>query len=389
LPSYQLLFNTDITSESRVLYNRDIRSRVEKIASFLQYDRDPYLVVSEGRLFWILDAYTLSDRYPYASPIGGGVNYIRNSVKIVIDAYNGTTTFYIADTQDPIVSTLDRIFPQLFRKLDEMPADLRSHIRYPEDIFSIQTAVYSTFHMTNPAVFYNKEDQWEVPAIDVDGNPVAMEPYYTIMKLPGADKAEFIQMLPLTPRRKDNLAAWMVARSDGEHYGRLMVFEFPKQKVVFGPRQIVARINQDQLISPQITLWNQQGSQVIQGTLLVIPIEESMLYIRPLYLRAAGGRIPELKRVIVAYQNQIVMEETLDRALDRIFGGQSSAPLPPDTLLESESPKPEAPAPVSPLAQQALDHYQRALQAQRDGNWSAYGEEIRRVGELLQKMSKE
>jgi hypothetical protein len=389
LPSYQLLFNTDITSESRVLYNRDIRSRVEKIASFLQYDRDPYLVVSEGRLFWILDAYTLSDRYPYASPIGGGVNYIRNSVKILIDAYNGTTTFYIADTQDPIVSTLERIFPELFRKLDEMPADLRSHIRYPEDIFSIQTAVYSTFHMTNPAVFYNKEDQWEVPAIDVDGNPVAMEPYYTIMKLPGADRAEFIQMLPLTPRRKDNLAAWMVARSDGEHYGRLMVFEFPKQKVVFGPRQIVARINQDQLISPQITLWNQQGSQVIQGTLLVIPIEESMLYIRPLYLRAAGGRIPELKRVIVAYQNQIVMEETLDRALDRIFGDQSSAPEPPVTLVESESPNPATPAPVSPLAQQALDHYQRALQAQRNGNWSAYGEEIRRVGDLLQKMSKE
>jgi uncharacterized membrane protein (UPF0182 family) len=243
--------------------------------------------------------------------------------------------------------------------------------------------------MTNPAVFYNKEDQWEVPAIDVDGNPVAMEPYYTIMKLPGADRAEFIQMLPLTPRRKDNLAAWMVARSDGEHYGRLMVFEFPKQKVVFGPRQIVARINQDQLISPQITLWNQQGSQVIQGTLLVIPIEESMLYIRPLYLRAAGGRIPELKRVIVAYQNQIVMEETLDRALDRIFGDQSSAPEPPVTLVESESPNPATPAPVSPLAQQALDHYQRALQAQRNGNWSAYGEEIRRVGDLLQKMSKE
>jgi uncharacterized membrane protein (UPF0182 family) len=389
LPSYQLLFNTDISGDSRVLYHRDIRSRVEKIASFLQYDRDPYLVVAEGRLYWILDAYTMSDRYPYASPIGGGVNYIRNSVKIVIDAYNGTTTFYIADPQDPIVSTLSRIFPELFRKLDEMPANLRRHIRYPEDIFSIQTAVYTTFHMTNPAVFYNKEDQWEVPAIDVDGNPVAMEPYYTIMKLPGADKAEFIQMLPLTPRRKDNLAAWMVARSDGEHYGRLMVFQFPKQKVVFGPRQIVARINQDQVISPQITLWNQQGSQVIQGTLLVIPIEESMIYIRPLYLRAAGGRIPELKRVIVAYQNQIVMEETLDRALDRIFGGQSSSPSPPATQVESDSAKPEAPAPTSPLAQQALDHYQRALQAQRDGNWSVYGEEIRQVGELLQRMSKE
>jgi uncharacterized protein len=389
LPSYQLLFNTDITTESRVLYHRDIRSRVEKIASFLQYDRDPYMVVSDGRLFWILDAYTLSDHYPYASPIGGGVNYIRNSVKIVIDAYNGTTTYYLADTEDPVALTLSRIFPELLKPLDEMPADLRSHIRYPEDIFSIQTAMYSTFHMTNPAVFYNKEDQWEIPAIDVEGSPVAMEPYYTIMKLPGSDKAEFIQMIPLTPRRKDNMAAWMVARSDGEHYGRLMVFEFPKQKVVFGPRQIVARINQDQLISPQITLWNQQGSQVIQGTLLVIPIEESMLYIRPLYLRAAGGRIPELNRVIVAYQNQIVMEETLDRAIDRIFGGQSSPTAPPATLVEADAAKPEAPESISPLAQQALDHYQRALQAQRDGNWSVYGEEIRQVGELLQKLSKE
>jgi hypothetical protein len=387
LPSYQLLFNTDITSDSRVLYYRDIRTRVEKIASFLQYDRDPYLVVSDGKLFWILDAYTSSDHYPYASPVGSGINYIRNSVKIAIDAYHGTTSFYLADPSDPIVLTLRRIFPGLFRDLDEMPAGLRRHLRYPEDIFTIQTAVYSTFHMTNPAVFYNKEDQWEVPAIDVEGNPVAMEPYYTIMKLPGANKAEFIQMLPLTPRRKDNLAAWMVARSDGEHYGRLMVFEFPKQKVVFGPRQIIARINQDQLISPQITLWNQQGSQVIQGTLLVIPIEESMLYIRPLYLRGAGGRIPELKRVIVAYQNQIVMEETLDRALDRLFGDQPSPAAPPAaTLVEADSAGPEPPA-VSPLAQQALEHYQRALQAQRDGNWSAYGEEIRRVGELLQKLA--
>ena len=390
LPSYQLLFNTDITTESRVLYHRDIRSRVEKIASFLQYrPRSVYGHLFDGRLFWILDAYTLSDHYPYASPIGGGVNYIRNSVKIVIDAYNGTTTYYLADTEDPVALTLSRIFPELLKPLDEMPADLRSHMRYPEDIFSIQTAVYSTFHMTNPAVFYNKEDQWEVPAIDVEGNPVAMEPYYTIMKLPGSDKAEFIQMIPLTPRRKDNMAAWMVARSDGEHYGRLMVFEFPKQKVVFGPRQIVARINQDQLISPQITLWNQQGSQVIQGTLLVIPIEESMLYIRPLYLRAAGGRIPELNRVIVAYQNQIVMEETLDRAIDRIFGGQSSPTAPPATLVEADAAKPEAPESISPLARQALDHYQRALQAQRDGNWSVYGEEIRQVGELLQKLSKE
>jgi hypothetical protein len=389
LPSFPLLFNTDITDESRVLYHRNIRDRVMRIAPFLEYDRDPYLVVSEDRLFWILDAYTVSDHYPYASPVGRGVNYIRNSVKAVVDAYHGTTTFYLADDADPVVLTLASVFPGLFRPLDDMPADLRRHLRYPEDIFAIQTTMYSTYHMTNPATFYNKEDQWEVPAIDVDGVPVPMEPYYTIMKLPGADSAEFIQMLPLTPARKDNLAAWLVARSDGEHYGRLMVFQFPKQKVVFGPRQIVARINQDQLISPQITLWNQQGSQVIQGTLLVIPIEESMLYIRPLYLRAAGGRIPELKRVIVAYQNQIVMDETLEGSLAQIFGGAGQAPHVPTLVADAQNP-PAAPAPGAPaqaaLAEQALEHYQRALQAQRDGNWSLYGEEIRQVGELLERL---
>ena len=210
--------------------------------------------------------------------------------------------------------------------MSDMPEDLRRHVRYPETLFSIQTGMYTTYHMTNPAVFYNKEDQWDVPAIEgSEAQPERMEPYYTIMKLPGEEKAEFIQMVPLTPRRKDNLAAWMVARSDGEHYGRLFVFRFPKQKVVFGPRQVVARINQDQVISPQITLWNQQGSQVIQGTLLVIPIEESLIYVRPLYLQSAGGRIPELKRVIVAYQNQIVMDTTLEAALDRLFGPGAAA----------------------------------------------------------------
>jgi hypothetical protein len=342
------------------------------------------------------DAYTTTDHYPYSTPATSRINYIRNSVKIVIDAYNGTTTFYLADERDPLALTLARIFPSLFRKLDEMPPDLRRHVRYPETMFAIQAAMYSTYHMTNPAVFYNKEDQWEVPAIDVEGSPISMEPYYTIMKLPGAQSAEFIQMLPLTPRRRDNLAAWMVARSDDPNYGHLMVFQFPKQKVVFGPRQIVGRINQDQVISPQITLWNQQGSQVIQGTLLVIPIEESLLYIRPLYLRGVGGRIPELKQVIVAYQNQIVMEATLDAALNRLFGG-SSAPSPPGlppsgtppSLTQTPAPATQAPAPsTSPLSQQALDHYRRALDAQRQGNWSAYGEEIKRVGEILQELSK-
>jgi uncharacterized membrane protein (UPF0182 family) len=249
--------------------------------------------------------------------------------------------------------------------------------------------MFATFHMQNPAVFYNREDQWEVPAFEVGGQVTRMDPYYTIMKLPGESGPEYIQMLPFTPRQKDNLAAWMVARSDGKNYGRLMVFQFPKQTVIFGPRQIAARISQDQVIAPQITLWNQQGSEVIQGTLLVIPIEESLVYIRPLYLRAANGQIPELKRVIVAYQNQIVMEETLDAAIDRIFpgGAPRAVAQPPPGPPAVGAPTPEARPEMTALAAQARAHYERALQAQREGNWALYGDEIKRLGEVLQKMS--
>jgi uncharacterized membrane protein (UPF0182 family) len=404
--STDILLTDVVTPESRVLFHRRIVDRMNEIAPFLSYDDDPYLVIADGRLYWMCDAYTTTGQYPYSTPIRPGLSYIRNSVKIVIDAYNGTTTFYLADARDPLAATLGRVFPTLFRPYAEMPEAMRRHVRYPEDIFAIQSLVFSTYHMTNPGVFYNKEDQWEVPAIEREGNPVPMQPYYTIMKLPGEKRGEFIQMLPFTPRRKDNLAAWMVARSDGDRYGTLLVFQFPKQKVVFGPRQIVARINQDQVISPQITLWNQQGSQVIQGTLLVIPIEQSLIYIRPLYLRASGGRIPELKRVIVAYQNQIVMDETLPAALNRIFGpGAARVERPPDV----PAPEPAPPAadaaaadaanqpvqPASPdteslesLAARAQEHYQRAIQAQRDGNWALYGDEIKKLGEVLENMRK-
>ena len=402
--STDIVLTEQVTPESRILFHRRLSERIREIAPFLTYDSDPYPVIAEGRLFWIQDAYTISGNYPYSSRANGGVNYIRNSVKVVVDAYHGDTKFYLADPKDPIALTLARVFPGLLESMDQMPPGLRGHLRYPEDIFALQTAMYSTYHMTNPAVFYNKEDQWEVPAIDGEGRAAQMRPYYTIMKLPGADKAEFIQMLPFTPRRKDNLAAWMVARSDGEHYGRLFVFPFPKQKVVFGPRQIVARINQDELISPQITLWNQQGSEVIQGTILVVPIEESLIYIRPLYLRSSGGRIPELKRVIVAYQNQIVMEETLQRALDRIFIEGAGKPAPGAALPEAApaaapgapAAEPQAPVTVGPaggesfetLAALAQEHYARAMQAQRDGNWSLYGEEIKKLGEIVEKMGK-
>ena len=392
--NYQIILSDDITTESRLMFDRQIKRRVAKIAPFLVLDADPYPVVSDGRIFWIQDAYTVSDRYPYSTS-SGGVNYIRNSVKVVIDAFQGSVTFYNAEPADPIAQTLANIFPNLMRPLAEMPADLRQHLRYPEDIFQMQATVYATYHMTNPAVFYNKEDQWEAPVVDNGGESSRMSPYYAMMKLPGEQNAEFIQMLPFTPRRRDNLASWMVARSDGEHYGKLQVFQFPKQTLVFGPQQVVARINQDQVISPQITLWNQQGSQVIQGTLMVIPIEESLIYVRPLYLRAQAGRIPELTRVIVAYQNRIVMEPTLDQAIARLFGqtDRPSVPAEPGAPVTTAPPAAGTRPPSGfdsaqwdRLAAEARDTYQRAIEAQRAGNWSKYGEEIKRLGELLERM---
>ncbi|MCC6163783.1 MAG: UPF0182 family protein [Acidobacteria bacterium] len=425
--SGKALLSDDLRPDSRVIYYRRISERVRKIAPFLTYDQDPYLAIADGRLFWIQDAYTTSSRYPYASAIASAantsvsnnsINYIRNSIKVVIDAYNGTTRFYLVDPSDPIAQTYGRIFPGLLQPLDDMPAALRQRLRYPQDIFAVQAAMFATYHMQGAAVFYNKEDQWEIPSIDSGDRPVRMEPYYTIMKLPGERGAEFIQMLPFTPRQKDNLAAWMIARSDGEHYGKLAVFQFPKQKVVFGPRQVVARINQDQAIAPQITLWNQQGSQVIQGTLLVIPIEESLIYIRPLYLRASGGQIPELNRVIVAHQDRIVMAETLSKALDRLFPADGSTP-PPTPPLDAASmaamlrqtpaggdapgtttpagtgtqssgtaPTPGTPTPamtpeMRTLVQQADTYYRRAMDAQRAGDWAQYGEQIRNLGRAL------
>ena len=394
--SYQIVLSDDITSESRILFNRNIRERITKLAPFLRFlDQDPYLVVADGRLFWLYDAYTASNFYPYATP-SGPVNYIRNSVKFVIDAYNGTTTAYLADPGDPIAATYARIFPNTFKPLAEMPASLRSHVRYPEDIFALQAQVYATYHMTQAAVFYNREDQWEVPSVDDGGESRAMQPYYTIMRLPGESEAEFIQMLPFTPRGRDNLAAWLVARSDGEHYGKMRVFEFPKQKLVFGPRQVVARISQDQVIAPQITLWNQQGSQVIWGTLMVIPIEESLIYVRPLYLRASGGRIPELTRVIVAYENRIVMQETLEAGLAELFGGKAppsaagtqttAAPAAPGPPSSEGAPRPAAGPDLGGLAAEAQAHYERAVAAQKAGDWATYGEELRRLGQVLERM---
>lgn len=375
----KILLSDDITAQSRVMYYRNINERVKKVLPFLELDEDPYLVVTEdGELKWIYDTYTTSSLYPYSQRVGAsektkGISYIRNSVKVVIDAYDGKMKFYVSEPEDPLIQTYSKIFKETFLPLEEMPADLRKHLRYPEDIFALQTALYTIYHMEQPQIFYNKEDQWQIPVIaEGRGDPMMR---HIIMRLPGKTSEEFILMIPFTPRGKDNLSAWMVARSDGENYGKLIVYRFPKQRLVFGPKQIINRINQDPEISKQISLWDQRGSEVNLGPLLVIPIEESLLYVRPLYLRAEGGKIPELKRVIVAYENQIAMEETLEESLNQIFVGAREK-LPEQISATSQQD----------LIFQAKEHFQRALQAQKEGNWALYGQEIEKLGQILDQL---
>ncbi|MBU3978784.1 UPF0182 family protein, partial [Patescibacteria group bacterium] len=393
--SLKLLLSGDINSETRVMYARNVIERVEKIAPFLTFDSDPYLVIADGKLYWILDAYTFSDSYPYAQEQLFGnqnVNYVRNSVKAVVDAYNGTVTFYQVDPDDPIIKTYVKIFPNTFRPLSDMPKSLIPHLRYPEDIFALQTAIYSTYHMDDPQIFYNKEDLWEIPSIPQEGavqtgENLVMAPRHMIMKLPDEEKEEYIFMLPFTPRGKDNLSAWMVARNDGEEYGKLVVYNFPKDKLVYGPKQVIGRINQDPEVSKQISLWDQRGSQVIQGPLLVIPIEKSLVYVRPLYLKAESGKIPELKRVIVAYENKIAMEKTLERGLGKIFAAtddQISTQMQQDSQTTTTITSTDM-SNVN-LFQQANDAYESALAAQREGDWAKYGEQIKKLGEILQRL---
>jgi len=391
--SLKIILSNDITEDSRIMYYRDISTRMEKLLPFLKFDEDPYLVItSEGKLKWIADAYTLSNRYPYSQSILDAnpaqsdgfivqqrLNYIRNSVKVVMDAYNGDMQIYLADSTDPIIQTFSKIFKNTFLPLNEISDDLKAHLRYPEELFNYQTKIYSIYHMGEVQIFYNKEDQWEIPRLSYSGKTDPMM-RRMIMKLPEEEKEEFILMIPFTPRGKDNLSAWMVARNDGEHYGKLVVYRFPKQKLIFGPEQITNRINQDTEISQQLTLWDQRGSQVIKGNLLVIPIEKSLLYVQPIYLKAEGGRIPELKRVIVAYENKIAMEETLDLVLERIFSGQIKTTS--DTLLKEL----KTITSDKTLIQQARQHYDNALKAQQRGDWALYGQEIEKLGEIIKSL---
>ncbi|MBN1128825.1 MAG: UPF0182 family protein [Chitinispirillaceae bacterium] len=386
----KILLRSDITAGSRIMYHRQILDRFHKAAPFLRADTDPYMVITEnGRLVWIIDAYTTTNAYPYSSLVTGIGNYIRNSVKTVIDAYNGDLALYITDPDDPIIATYEKVFPRLFKPLTAIPDDLRSHIRYPQTLFTVQARVYSIYHMTDPQVFYNKEDVWRIPDNYTEGRLGAMNPYYTIMKLAGVgEKEEFILMVPFCPAKKENMIAWLAARCDGPDYGSLLVFDFPKQKLVFGPSQIDSRINQEAEISKQLTLWNQGGSRVIRGSLLVIPIEQSLLYVQPLYLASKeGGGVPELKRVIVAFENSIAMEQTLEISLSRIFG--TAAPVKPGkkgalSVTEDTAGKVD----VRMLITEADRHFTVGQEELRKGNWAGYGEAMKKVERILGELKK-
>ena len=417
----QILFTTYLSPESRIMYDRQITKRVGSIAPFLDYDGDPYLVVSEGKLYWIQDAYTTSNMYPYSRRSSKylknkKLNYIRNSVKVTIDAYNGNVRFYIVDETDPLIKTYSSIFPDLFKPFDEMPSDLKKHIRYPKDLFEIQVGAYTTYHMEDVQVFYNQEDLWQIPDEIYGDARQAMKPYYIIMKLPGEDKEEFLLMLPFTPSKKDNMIGWLSARSDLPNYGNLLVYKLPKEKLVYGPMQIEARVDQQTEISRELSLWGQGGSRVIRGNLLAIPISDSFIYVEPVYLEAKqeesetpsttaskpspfrksqrGGAgvsqlvdksrsasLPELKRVIVAFSNRLVMAENLDTALrsvleERIYPEEVVSPLIPQTLGADN------------LGELAMQHYNKAKDYLRQGNWAGYGNELENLEKVLRDMAR-
>lgn len=380
LGDYKLLLASDVDYSSRVLYYRNIKQRVQKIAPFLDYDSDPYIVLSEGKLYWMWDAYTTTDKYPYSEPYNKVNNYIRNAVKIVIDAYTGNVDFYISDAEDPVVLTYSKIFPGVFKTLAEMPEDLKKHVRYPVDLFAIQNEMYAVYHMEDTQVFYNKEDKWNLPTELFGNEERAMQPYYTITKLTSESEPEFVLITPFTPQNKKNMIAWMAARSDEGDYGKLLAYSFPKQELVFGPMQIEARINQDTTISQQLALWDQRGSRVIRGNLLVIPVKDALLYVEPLYLQAEQSKMPELRRVIVAHGDMVVMEPTLETALEKIFGSGSGSITMTTPKLDTES---LASGNVTDLAQRADQLFEEAQNKLKSGDWSGYGDSLDKLKQTL------
>jgi uncharacterized protein len=371
-----ILLTSYLGPESRIQIWRDVRERVARVAPFLRLDADPYPVLSDGRMYWIQDAYTDSNQFPYSAPhevgFGESLNYIRNSVKTVVDMYDGTVDFYVMDPRDPVLAVYRRAFPGTFKDLSQLSPDLHRHLRYPEDLFALQADQYKEFHMTDPQVFYNREDLWVAPAEEYAGRVQPMRPYYILMKLPGSDELQYLLMTPFTPQNRDNMISWMAAKSDFPDYGKILFYQLPKQKLVYGPTQIEAMIDQNTTISQQLTLWDQRGSRVIRGTLIVTPIENSFLYVVPVYLTAEGTSFPQLKRVIVVAGNKVVMEPTLDEALDGLFGAQQPA-------AGSRQP----PATRQPALEQAKTQFDEARKAMQQGDWVKFGTAMEALGQQL------
>lgn len=386
----KIVFSRDVTPDSRMLFARDIRERVRRIAPFLQYDGDPYAFIANGRLMWLVDGMTTSTAYPYAERFGAHLNYIRNSVKATVDAYSGEVNFYIIDREDPLAATYARVFPGLFKPASEMPESIANHLRYPEDLFKIQTRMYAMYHMTDPEVFYNREDLWGLPREIYKGQQQEVSPYYVNMQLPGEQGVSFVLFTPFTPSRKDNMVAWLAVSSDVDEYGRMVAFNFGKQHVVFGPMQIEAQIDQDTEISKMLSLWNQSGSTVIRGNLLVYPIDGSILYVEPLFLAAQASQLPQLKRVIVSDGTKVEIGSDLPDALAALTGWRKSSGT--SVLTEADADQPghggEGAVDQDGLsAGAALDLYRRAQERLRAGDLAGYGELQRQLEQVLKSMA--
>lgn len=386
--SMKLLVSSNVNSDSRIIINRNIKDRVEKLMPYLSYEKDPYMTVVNGKLYWIVDAYTTSSYYPYSEPYSGEVgstNYIRNSVKVVVDAYNGDTTFYVVDEDDPVARTYQKIYPTLFKDGKDMPEGIRKHIRYPNSLLKIQAGVYTKYHMDQVKVFYQDEDLWDIAHQIYGTEEKEMNPSYFIFELPDEKKAEFINMIPFTPKSKQNMTAIMMARNDGNRYGQLLVYKFPKNKTVYGPMQIEAQIDQNTEISKEFSLWNSSGSKYRRGDLFVIPINHSIMYVEPVYLEASNQAIPEMKRVIVAYGDKIAYESTLEDALADLFGedensGQSQS------ASASSGKKNSGKSNTKELIQKANEAYENAVNAQKSGNWKKYGDYLDELEKYLNQL---
>jgi uncharacterized protein len=394
LGDFNLLVSSQVTSQTQMLYRRNVLARAQELAPFLTFDSDPYVVIVDGRTYWILDAYTTGSTYPYSQTVtfqqnGSNpvdINYVRNSVKVVIDAYEGTADFYVIDPKDPIIKAYQATFPSMFKPIDAMPAGLRAHLRVPIDLFDIQVQIYATYHITDPNIFFSKEDVWDIPTAQTSpGSALTpVQPYYVLFRLPGEQNPEFLLIMPFTPRGKQNMVSWVAARNDGAHYGEYVSYILPKDKVIFGPQQVASRINQDPAISRDFTLFHQAGSSVVQGNLLVVPIGDSFLYFEPIYLQATSASgLPELKKVILADSVNVAYADTLQQAIDQLVGTSTA---PPSTTPTPTTFTPAQVAQVANLVTQANLHYAAAYAALKAGDLTTFANEMATVGQLLQQL---